>query len=796
LPVIAGPKGVEPGQIRDKFCLSFRGNPRHTPVRRSQAFGYSLAIGSVTDPARRRNLHRKKKQSKSDAERLRLELIEKTSREIDAIAEEFHGQLSRKKAASIGALYARYSTRFQDSIADQVRTLFEEALRKNIFIPRENVFYDIAARGYSSRRPGLMALREAITSKRMGVLLIFATNRLFRKTYKALQFVEEEVVEEGIRCIFVKTRIDTADGERWRTMLNIHATMDEFVIGMYGDHIRAAHEGLFLRGMVCTKLSVGYTGEPIEGEFTKNKKPRKRVVVDANASLYVKLIFRWFVNEHVPIDEIVRRLNSDPNAPTPVDSLTGMWSHDALRRLLKNAAYRGHWEYGKTESKWLSKKDYVRQFPRSEPLKSGQFEELRIISDETWFTAQRLLAENRKKAGRKPKDSKRVSRPQLLNGLFWCPEHDQPLYVSGTFGCAMQCAFCRATEKSERTLVSTLNRKLALLITCSKIADLVCADDDLVAMVVSACQTEAERAQKPDPVALENGKAEEARLRRQIKVTLETLGDSNDEEQLARDVVRGLRNRLAEVAAKIRQFESGLASQIRTPTENDVRELLAGLHETLTRAAEARDGEDAAAAREILNSITGGRIPLFQMGERKAKRGWLQGRFRVHLLQTFVSKCTGAPANHIDDEGINVTIDYQRPASFEEEAKSAWGMHTNGETNKTIAQALHCGRSKVTRLLQHAAKQNGEVMEDGRKRGRLAALENSPPLYRRIADDVQNLWDEGLLMEQIADSLNCDRTTVKKIISDWHTSRGLPVPDGRTRRKALACKQSKPRKSA
>ena len=82
------------------------------------------------------------------------ELHQRTRAEIEAIAAEFHDRLSRESAESIGAIYARYTTRFQQSIGDQVRSLFEEAERLKIFIPVENVFFDTAAKGYSSRRPG------------------------------------------------------------------------------------------------------------------------------------------------------------------------------------------------------------------------------------------------------------------------------------------------------------------------------------------------------------------------------------------------------------------------------------------------------------------------------------------------------------------------------------------------------------------------------------------------------------------------------------------------------------------
>ena len=80
----------------------------------------------------------------------------------------------------------------------------------------------MAVRGYKDRRPGLAALRQAINAKAFDVFLAFATSRLFRKAYKALQFVEEELVEKGFRAVFVKSSIDTADGDKWRTFFQMY----------------------------------------------------------------------------------------------------------------------------------------------------------------------------------------------------------------------------------------------------------------------------------------------------------------------------------------------------------------------------------------------------------------------------------------------------------------------------------------------------------------------------------------------------------------------------------------------
>lgn len=653
------------------------------------------------------------------------DLQNRTRAEIEAIANDFHARLSRASAKSIGAIYARYSTRFQQSIADQVRTLFEEAERENIYIPLENVFFDTAAKGYSSRRPGLNALRTALDKEQVEVLLVFTTNRLFRKTYKSLQFVEEELVERGVRCIFVKSKIDTADEKRWRFVLQIYAAMDESVVSMYADHVRAAHEGLFLRGMVVSSLPMGYTGEVVEGEETKRKRPRRRIIIDEDRAEYVQKVFGWFTEDGITIQSIVQRLNGDPEAPSPPKSPSGNWCHRSVRYLLANTCYRGEWAYGRKETKWQSKKDYAMQVERAEPLKVEQFEHLRVVSDETWYAAQARLLENESQAGRRSKDGDRKSRPRVLNGMFRCPTHDQPLYVGGGYGHNMYCKICRGLPKDDRAIFTELNRELALKLTCEKIAELINADKDLVERAIRSCEEAIAADQQVDPAVLKRLRSEEERVRRRIEFTVRNLGDTTDDERLAADLLKNLGRQRAVVLAEITHIEATLGNDVSVPTESEIRATMQQLHLILTKAAAGVTDEDAPLVRSIIKMVTGGRIDLFQKGERRPQRGWLQGRFRVKLLRFILEQCPGSHPTPGDD-AIEITLDYRKPVPFVAEADRAWELSQDGEHQCDIAVLLECSRSKVRRLLKYAAEQRGETLEDGRTRRKSLKRKQSP----------------------------------------------------------------------
>jgi site-specific DNA recombinase len=355
---------------------------------------------------------RKGPRSRQETDQERRDRDQQTAQEIDQLVAEFHHQFPRELAKSIGAIYARYSSRFQHSIVDQVRSLLEKAVDERIFIPRENICFDQGVRGSRERRAGLQQIRALLESKAIQALLVFTTNRLFRKTHKALQFVEEEVVERGVRCLFVKSGVDSADKKRWLMLLQINAMTDEFVGGMYADNIRTAHEGLFQRREVWGTITFGYRAREVAGLPTRRKLPRSEYEIDPEQAQWVRQVFRWYVEEGLSIAAIIRKLNNDPAIPLGPKAVSGRWTRQGVLVLLKNPRYRGHWEYGKTENVWQSKKDYSRQILREKSLQQEHFEDLRIVSDEIWFLAQKRRVEEPHSGGRQPKDGKTATRPR------------------------------------------------------------------------------------------------------------------------------------------------------------------------------------------------------------------------------------------------------------------------------------------------------------------------------------------------------------------------------------------------
>ena len=178
LPVITGFSscgGREPGQIRDKF------------FNQDGLLGgwisalLSAAVLATVVPSPQGN-GQPTKRSEILAEALCAH-FEKTAQEIDQLVAEAHARLPRHLAKAVGAIYVRFSTWMQDSAEDQVRTILAFAVENGIFVPREHIYFDLGVKGHKNKRDGLDQLRDTLRGKKVKVLLLFATNRLFRKVY-------------------------------------------------------------------------------------------------------------------------------------------------------------------------------------------------------------------------------------------------------------------------------------------------------------------------------------------------------------------------------------------------------------------------------------------------------------------------------------------------------------------------------------------------------------------------------------------------------------------------------------
>lgn len=716
----------------------------------------------------------------------RQQLASKVNEEIDQIVAHFHAILPRNQAKTLGAMYARYSTRFQDSVVDQVKALFAWAVANGIFVPREEIYFDLGERGAKERRAGLQRLREGLAAGRFKVLLVFATNRLYRKAYKTLKLVEEEIVERGVRCVFVSQRLDTGEKDRWRLPLQMQAAMDEAYGAANAENIRAAHLGLASRAFVFCTIAFGYCGIPVPGEYTRRKTQRQRLAIDDNAAQYVLLIFHWFVNEMLDIAEIIRRLNADPNAPPPPKSLDKCWTRQAVLGVLSNMRYCGFVPCSESETRWLASADYSRQFRRDKPLGLWHFEELRIVSDELWLKAQVRLTEVRDRVrGRRPGKSKNKQSCTLLNRFLVCGEHSKRLSVGGNDAKNFFCKRCREISAAQRPLFSLLNQELAVRQVVRKIRELLINDESLVDMVIAACQDAIRQGSQPDLSRLAQLRVQERKLANSIELTLRDAGESPQEQQEISQLVRQFRDERRQIQAEIAQIESLRTRQVVVPTAEEIKKEIKRLDEILVAVSKRSEPEQQAMVRSVIELVTGGHIELQQMGERAKHKGWLRGTFQCNVIRLISSRVAGIAAA-ADEEAMTVVIDFKEPTKRDEQADKAKALWDKKLLNREIARQLGCRPSRITLLLHHWFESRRLEMPDGRaRRSGLAVKHITPPPTQRLIVPVMELYFKDVKLQDIAAQFDIGRDSVTSIVRQWHESRNLPVPDGRTRRKQI-----------
>lgn len=597
-----------------------------------------------------------------------------------------------------------------------------------------------------------------------------------------LAFVDRAHTSWGIRCIFVASHVDTDDRDQWQMLLNMHAMVDQFVIAVHSSNVRTGHEGAFEKRHVFGTISYGFFGEVIPGEFTPKGKPRRRLRVNPETAPIVQRIYDLFVNKHIGLNEIARLLNDDPSVPVPSLCRSEMWTDDVIKRLLKNPRYRGLWQYGMTESRFLVEEDYVRQVPRLEPLKQAQIEELRIVSDALWYEAQRRLSQNgHGYAGRKANDDNQEIRPRTLNGLLYCVEHDRPLVVSGANGRMMVCPVCQCHPAAKRPLVSWLNRKAALDLICKELACRIPADAGFVELVIGACKREAELNQRQSCGNVNKLTATRDKLQRAIDFAMSNIGETDDDKAATSRFVRQRRAEKAQIDVELSKLAAAKLTQVKVPSADAVRELLKELAKVLTDAGHSKNPTQRAVLRELIIELTGGKIVVSQQGERKRQRGWLRGTFQLQLLNTVIDRISDGVVT-CDDGGREVSIDFKRPLETDTKAEIAWRLHGEKKRHAEIAKEIGCSGSYITKLLHHYADQHGLEWTDGRGDRRNFPIENrQPALFKQIAEQVMEMFQGKALLAEIAGRFDVHVATIRKAIKWWHEQRGLPVPNGRTR---------------
>lgn len=546
-------------------------------------------------------------------------------------------RLAWAAAAGLGiaAVYTRYSTKKQGSTEDQVRSTVEFAARNKVYVPPEFLCVDEAAKGRKQERDGFERLKVVLKTGLVTCLLIFKLSRLFRLAYKAVQFINEEVFEEGIRAVAVTQSIDTANEKAWRLQVSLHGTMDEELLTAIGDHVREGLVGLFLKNWTTGALPVGYTPVPVPGgPPTRRNLPRTMPGVAPAVADMIRQHYQWIAGG-MEITEGWRRWRAAGGAVDPRSS-TGQMSYEAYRRMLSRAAYIGIWEFCRKKNVWKSKKDCIEQKVQPpEEVKTVRCEELRIVSDELFWKVQERL--NSMKLGTRARRDKVHHLWDLVIGLFYCarcmdqrdPSQRQRYHMSGAKGAYMRC------PNPDCPCPVMVHRQEAVAALCAWASQTMLQDSALIDMVLASFCGLDELDKEGIDREIEAAERKCRSLTRRIAEIEDLMGSGSEEDVRRRkgqiQAAQGERSACELELTRLRQLRGGGRTQPVTREEAvaSIRELA----KLLDDAAAGRLGPEVVGkATSIFDRLVGGAV-IVHAERRQGRKRWLvKGRFVPQLI--------------------------------------------------------------------------------------------------------------------------------------------------------------------
>jgi site-specific DNA recombinase len=206
--------------------------------------------------------------------------------------------------------------------------------------------------GATLDRPELDKLRDAISSKRVEVVIVYDIDRLARKSaYQVL--IEEEFFRNGVLVEYVIGQYD--DSDEGRLQKQIRASIAEYEKAKILERSKRGKRGKANSGFVI----VG--ARPPYGYQVRSEPHKAWLEVDEDEAKIVKMVFQWYLygdGKSSPLSmlSIATRL-TNMGIPTRGDKQThvakkrdhGVWSAGVIRNILANEAYTGTWHYGKTK---------------------------------------------------------------------------------------------------------------------------------------------------------------------------------------------------------------------------------------------------------------------------------------------------------------------------------------------------------------------------------------------------------------------------------------------------------------
>lgn len=333
----------------------------------------------------------------------------------------------RKQEKYSAAVYCRLSsddgqTGESCSIGTQ-KTLLTQFCKEHKFNVYD-YYIDDGWSGTNFERPDFKRMLGDIETGKVNLVVVKDLSRFGREYAQMGLFIEHYFEENNIRFLSVSENIDTINGTD-----NILMPITNVINSLYAKDCsrktKAAHQALAKEGK--------YIGGHAPFGYLKDPDDRHHLIPDPPAADVVRLIFQLFCEGvgYVRLTKILREKNIlnpqayfNQNNPDyyksdywrkPFD-----WHATSVRVILSNPIYLGKTVFGRTENKGFYQKKRIAK-PQDEWIIADNTHEP-IITQETWDTAQKLMASKRRET--------KGGEIQMFSGLVKCADCGSSLSAS------------------------------------------------------------------------------------------------------------------------------------------------------------------------------------------------------------------------------------------------------------------------------------------------------------------------------------------------------------------------------
>jgi site-specific DNA recombinase len=316
--------------------------------------------------------------------------------------------------------YARVSSEKQArerTIDSQLAELHARARADGLEVPPELIFIDDGYSGAELLRPALERLRDTAAAGALDRLYILCPDRLARDFAHQVLLIDE-LHRAGVEVIFLNHHLD--DSPEGNLLLQIQGVIAQYERSKIRERARRGRRHAARNGALSVLGGAPY-GYRYITKSDGGGRAAYHIVLDE--ARIVRQIFDWVGREGCSLGTVVRRLKAQG---IPTSTGKPVWDRSTLRDMLKNAAYKGTAEYGKTCRVERRPRLRVRRGPPEFPRRNSCSRETSadertpipvpgLVDEETFAAVQEQLARNREHHGRPA-----VAGRYLVQGLLVC----------------------------------------------------------------------------------------------------------------------------------------------------------------------------------------------------------------------------------------------------------------------------------------------------------------------------------------------------------------------------------------